>query len=120
MARRERLICASTDLTNGALGVRFDMEVRGQPAQAFVVRFRDRVHAYLNECRHRATELDWTPGDFFDEAKLYLICASHGAAYDPASGVCVAGPCKGLRLTPVVVEERNGNVICIEELAPHG
>jgi nitrite reductase/ring-hydroxylating ferredoxin subunit len=115
MAGHERVICASADLEHGGPGVRFEASREGAKVAAFVVRFRDHVRAYVNECRHQGTELDWTPGDFFDEGKLYLICASHGAAYDPDSGRCVAGPCRGSSLAPVSVAERDGNVVCTED-----
>ena len=82
---------------------------------AFVVRHRGRVYAYVNECRHQASELDWNPGEFFDVDRLYLICATHGAVYEPGTGLCVAGPCRGARLAPVRVHEREGNVFCGEE-----
>jgi len=110
VAGRERVICASAALLEGGGGVRFEVTRGGDLLPAFVVRFRGVAYAYLNECMHEATELDWEHGDFFDEHKLYLICASHGAAYDPSTGICVAGPCKGARLARVDVSEHNGAV----------
>jgi nitrite reductase/ring-hydroxylating ferredoxin subunit len=114
MAGRERLICASAELVDGGDGVRFEVTRRGGNVPAFVVRWRARPLAYINECRHQCTELDWNPGDFFDESKLYLMCATHGALYDPESGLCVSGPCQGARLAPVAVCERDGGVFCTE------
>ena len=115
MARGARLICASDALTEGGAGMRFEVRRRGESLPAFVVRFRGQLHAYINECRHQASELDWNPGEFFDSDKLYLICATHGALYQPDSGLCVAGPCRGAKLAPVEVHEREGNVFCNEE-----
>lgn len=31
----------------------------------------------------------------------YLMCKSHGAVFDPSSGICVAGPCQGQALVPL-------------------
>jgi len=115
MARRERLICASDALADGGPGVRFEVHRGGEAMPAFAVRFRGMVRAYVNECRHQATELDWNPGEFFDAERLYLVCATHGACYDPLSGVCVAGPCAGARLAQVAIRERDGGVYCAEE-----
>jgi nitrite reductase/ring-hydroxylating ferredoxin subunit len=115
VARRERLICASEALADGGLGVRFEVHRPGGTLPAFAIRFRGAVYAYINECRHQATELDWNPGDFFDPERLYLVCATHGACYDPASGVCVAGPCAGARLAAVAIREREGGIYCAEE-----
>lgn len=115
MAQGERLICASAALADGAGGVRFEIARGGTTRPAFVVRFRGVLHAYVNECRHQATELDWNPGEFFDAERLYLICATHGALYEPASGLCIDGPCRGARLAPVAVRERDGAVYCSGE-----
>ncbi len=79
MARDERLICASEDLSDAGKGIRFDVRAGGVARPAFAIRWRGAVHAYVNECRHQASELDWEPGDFFDASKLYLVCATHGA-----------------------------------------
>jgi nitrite reductase/ring-hydroxylating ferredoxin subunit len=115
MARRERLICASGALADGGAGVRFEVRRAGVALPAFAVRFHGIVRAYLNECQHQATELDWNPGEFFDAERLYLVCATHGACYEPMSGVCVAGPCAGARLAPVIVREHDGGIYCAEE-----
>jgi nitrite reductase/ring-hydroxylating ferredoxin subunit len=115
MAQGERLICASAALADGGSGVRFEIARAGTALPAFVVRFRGALHAYVNECRHQATELDWNPGEFFDAERLYLICATHGALYEPDSGLCIDGPCRGARLTSVAVRERDGAVYCSGE-----
>ncbi len=110
MAARERLICAAETLVDGGPGQRFEVHEGGETAPAFVIRHRGRVHAYLNRCGHVPVELDWKPGEFFDLARVYLICAVHGALYDPASGACLGGRCQGRGLTPLAVEERDGQV----------
>lgn len=115
MAQGERLICASDALRDGGAGVRFAVHRGGAALPAFAVRYRGAVRAYINECRHQETELDWNPGDFFDAERLYLICATHGAIYAPDTGCCVAGPCRGEELAPVAVCERDGGVYCIED-----
>jgi nitrite reductase/ring-hydroxylating ferredoxin subunit len=115
MACRERLICASAELADRGRGMRFEVLRHGETEPAFAVRFEGQVHAYLNRCAHVPVQLDWAEGEFFDFSGLYLICATHGATYLPESGRCVAGPCKGARLVPVAVVERNGGVYLREE-----
>jgi nitrite reductase/ring-hydroxylating ferredoxin subunit len=115
MALAPRLICASEALADGERGVRFEVGLDTLARPAFAVRFRGRIYAYLNECRHQATELDWNHGEFFDATRLYLICASHGAVYEPESGRCVLGPCRGARLQSVAVIERDGKIFCNED-----
>jgi nitrite reductase/ring-hydroxylating ferredoxin subunit len=115
LAREQRLICASDDLRDGGTGIRFDVQSGGITRPAFAIRWCGAVRGYLNECRHQASELDWEPGDFFDASKLYLVCATHGALYEPDSGLCVAGPCRGAHLTAVTLAEHHGGVYCTED-----
>jgi len=114
MAARQRLICASEAVVEAGPGVRFTVEHRGETAPGFVIRFQGRARAYLNRCGHVPVELDWQPGEFFDLSRLYLICATHGALYDPRTGACVEGRCRGHGLVPLPVVERAGGIY-IEE-----
>lgn len=91
--------------------MRFDLVTQGRPVPCFVVRFDGLAHAYVNSCPHRGTELDWQHGEFFDDSGLYLICATHGAAFDPATGLCISGPCAGERLIRVGIREEDGRVM---------
>jgi nitrite reductase/ring-hydroxylating ferredoxin subunit len=102
-------LCNSQDLEEGGLGVSFDVEYQGRTLRAFAVRFEGQVRAYLNRCSHVAMELDMQPDRFFDDQGLYLICASHGATFDPATGQCLAGPSSG-GLIPVDISEAEGVV----------
>ena len=110
MAARERLICTAAELAETGRGVRFEVDYAGEAAQAFVIRFRGEARAFLNRCGHIPVELDWQPGEFFDISRLYLICATHGALYDPASGACVGGRCNGQGLVSLPVSERQGRI----------
>ena len=110
MAESPRLICRSEDLADAGRGVRFEIEMKGRQIAAFVVRHHGRVVGYLNRCGHLPTELDWNAGDFFDSAGRDLLCATHGARYDAATGRCLGGPCDGVPLVPVRIEERDGKV----------
>lgn len=110
MAETARLICASADLVDGGRGVRFDLLTGAAPQSAFVVRHAGRVYGYLNRCAHIGVELDWQPGEFFDETGLYLVCTTHGATYLPDSGMCIAGPCRGARLEQLDVYELDGGI----------
>lgn len=88
-------LCHSDALVDGGKGVRFDVTFRGERVPAFAVRHRGTAVAYLNRCAHVAMELDWQPGEFFEPDGEFLICATHGALYDPASGACRGGACAG-------------------------
>ena len=110
MAEAERVICASDALADGGRGVRFDVEYFGDAAPAFAVRYAGRVRGYLNRCSHVAMELDWQEGVFFDANGRDLLCSTHGATYDAATGRCLGGPCNGTPLVKLRLEERNGLV----------
>lgn len=109
-----RHVCASALLKNGGKGYRFTVVVEGREESAFVVRYGGRVFAYLNRCAHVPTELDWTPGDFFEGDGRYLICGTHGALYAPESGRCVGGRCNGKGLHPLAIAESDGQVYLLE------
>lgn len=103
-------ICASDALAERGKGIRFPLTAGGEDASGFAVRFEGAVHAYLNRCAHVPIELDWNEGEFFDSTGLYLMCSTHGAIYMPESGRCAGGPCRGGRLRPIMVVERDGMV----------
>lgn len=111
MADEERLICASGALADSGKAVRFEVEYFGERAPAFVVRFRQRVHGYLNRCSHMPMELDWREGEVFDLEGRDLICSTHGATYAADSGKCLGGPCGSTPLVRLRVEERDGKVV---------
>jgi len=115
MADEPRVICDSSALEEGGKGVRFTVTTAEGETPAFAVRFSGKAYAYINRCAHVPVELDWMDGAFFDYSKLYLICATHGATYLPENGVCVMGPCKGKRLTPLAIEERDGRVLLVKD-----
>ena len=103
-------LCASADITERGVAWIWDVLLYGQPARAFALRFDGRLVAYINRCVHVPTEMDWQPGQFFDMDKRWILCSIHGAAYEPADGRCVGGPCGRGKLTAIHVFERDGQV----------
>ncbi len=101
-------LCASTDLVECGQAKLFDVLLWGQPARAFALRFDGQVVAYINRCAHVPVELDWQPGEFLDHDKRWIVCAVHGASYEPADGRCVGGPCGRSKLLRVNVAEQAG------------
>ncbi|MEY3789288.1 MAG: hypothetical protein RLZ09_124 [Pseudomonadota bacterium] len=103
-------ICDSESLDEGGKGIRFPVTVGGDDLTAFVVRYGQEPRAYLNRCAHLPMELDWTEGEFFESSGLYLMCATHGALYEPETGQCAGGPCRGGRLHAINVIERDKKI----------
>ncbi len=123
MVDTSQVICARADLVesvSGGKAIRFMMR-RGvknsqdsQQLSCFVVAFGGEIYAYVNKCPHRYTELDWLPGEVFDDEGLYLVCATHGAVFEADSGLCADGPCKGLLLDKVQVCEVDNHVVLVD------
>jgi nitrite reductase/ring-hydroxylating ferredoxin subunit len=88
-------LCASEQLIEGADAVPFDVVYCGHSSRGFAVRYGGEVHAYLNRCTHVPMEMDYQPNKFFDLTGHWLICATHGAMYNPRTGQCRGGPCRG-------------------------
>lgn len=59
------------------------------------LRRQGEVRLFLNRCPHRGIELDWVPGVFLAVDGHHLQCATHGALFDPLTGLCISGPCTG-------------------------
>lgn len=115
MAGPSRVIAPAGALPEGGRGVRFAWPPAGGEGKGFAVRFDGEPRAFVNRCPHLGVELDWEPGEFFEETGLYLVCSTHGAIFEPSTGLCVAGPCRGARLEAIAVEERDGLVQLIDD-----
>jgi nitrite reductase/ring-hydroxylating ferredoxin subunit len=113
MADNQRLICSGRELEEKGRGVRFDLPEFGERTTGFAVRYGGRIYGFVNRCAHVPVELDWEEGNFFDLTGHYLICATHGAHYEPESGKCAMGPCKGAVLQTLDMAERDGNIYLI-------
>ena len=108
--KRKGYLCSSEDITEGGHSVRFNVIKDGTVSSAFVIRHTQGPKAYINRCAHLMLELDWEPGEVFDLDGGYLICANHGALYEPETGACAGGPCNGVGLEPLIVVETEGKV----------
>ncbi len=75
----------------------------GLPVKMLVVRKGKQVRGYVNRCPHNGIPLDFMPDDFFDLTRRYIQCATHGAVFEIADGLCIEGPCRGKRLEPFAV-----------------
>jgi nitrite reductase/ring-hydroxylating ferredoxin subunit len=110
------IICPRKDLLDGRSGGkahRFEILRDARKTPCFAVAFEGSIYAYVNRCPHQGTELDWLPGEVFDDDGLYLICATHGAVFVPDSGLCYGGPCRGASLERLDIAEVDGNVVLL-------
>lgn len=74
--------------------------------------------AYRNRCRHLSVPLDYGDGDVMDASGKLFQCRTHGALFRPKDGMCVSGPCHGLALRPVEIEQRDGGVYLSDTVEP--
>jgi len=109
MTSQKLYLCRSAALQDSSLAVPFEVRYLGRDSAAFAVRYQGRVHAYLNRCGHLPMEMDYQPNQFFDQTGDWLICATHGATYEPQTGRCRMGPCRG-GLVKIEVSEADGTV----------
>lgn len=98
-AAQRQMISAS--LAEGGLAALFNAP---DGAQAFAVRWNGGVYGYLNQCPHAGGPLDFE-GQVLESSGRFLMCARHGAIFEPHTGKCVGGPCRGARLSPLAVHE---------------
>ena len=102
--------CDIGDLPPGRTA-KFRLTCRGTTVEGFALNHDGRYHAYLNRCAHVGTTLDLWPNEFLTEDGREIVCATHGALYEPEGGLCTAGPCAGDRLTPLPVRVEGGTVV---------
>lgn len=95
----EQTLCRLEDIVDGdARG--FLPDERRQD-RLFAVRSGASVHVYLNTCPHNWVPLDWMKDKFMGHRGGDIVCFAHGAHFDVATGVCIAGVCEGQSLIPV-------------------
>ena len=80
----------------------------GQPV--VVVKHDGLVRAFVNWCPHLGIELNFMPDQFMDDDGRFLVCANHGALFEPGNGACLSGPCSGDSLTAVPLDVRDGEI----------
>lgn len=112
LLRQGEKICSEETLLDGT-SLKFLFLEGDRPIEAFLIRFAGQYHAYRNCCAHMALTLDLDDNDFFTIDSRALICKTHGAVYNPDTGLCFSGPCYGESLERLPVEVREGAVFLI-------
>lgn len=97
-AGRCRLGAAADVPDGGARG--YDPAGAGQDT-LFAVRHRGHLHLWRDRCPHAGTPMAWRRHAYLNAAGDRIVCAAHGALFEPDTGLCVQGPCLGQHLRPV-------------------
>jgi nitrite reductase/ring-hydroxylating ferredoxin subunit len=111
-----RVVARVDELSHG-MTKKFLLRCQGRTIEALLLSYEGDLFAYVNRCCHIQLSLDWVDNRFFTEDKRYLICANHGATYEPRTGECVWGPCFGafLEVVPLVIAKGKILAFCPEE-----
>ena len=84
-------ICQAAALAAGE-SMKFMLPVRGADRRMFCDQLPWGLSRHVNRCRHVPMAMDWVDNQFFAEQGRYLMCQTHNAYFEPASGECIAGP----------------------------
>ncbi len=96
-----KALCRLDEIPDGGVAA-VDAQLPAGEESLVLFRQGEAVQAFLNICPHAGRRLDYAPGKFLIN-KGNLICAVHGASFNTVDGLCVAGPCRGEYLRPVMV-----------------
>ena len=100
---KRKLVGEVSELTHGS-SKKFTIRSGGRELEALLVNYQGALFAYRNRCPHVGISLDWVDNQFFSADRRYLMCANHGAVFEPKTGECIWGPCAGLSLQSVSLE----------------
>lgn len=107
------ILCPLAEIADPGARGPFPLTVDGRPEQVFVVRMNGRVTAFVDRCPHARAPLEMAPDQFLDLSCSEILCSMHGARFDPASGRCLLGPCRGRSLQRIEVAIRDGMVVAV-------
>lgn len=99
---RGKVIGRAGELAHG-MTKKFRLRCQGRTIEGLLVSYEGNLFAYVNRCRHISLSLDWLDNRFFTADNRYIICANHGATYEPTTGECIWGPCYGAFLQGVPI-----------------
>lgn len=105
-----KVIGRTGELSHG-MTKKFRLRCQGRTIEGFLVSYKGNLFAYVNRCRHLSLSLDWVDNHFFTEDNRYIICANHGATYEPTTGACIWGPCYGAFLQGVPIRVSGQKIV---------
>ncbi len=108
-----RALCRLDEIADG--GAKGFGPAPGGFTGLFAVRQGDSMFVYVNSCPHIGVPLDWAPDRFLTADGKRIICATHGAEFAIADGLCLRGPCYGERLEAVMIQIKDGVVLVPED-----
>jgi nitrite reductase/ring-hydroxylating ferredoxin subunit len=104
-----KFLCRSETVIEGEF-IELDAEFDGQRRFLVATRHNNQARAWLNVCPHQGRPLNWAPNRFLKDEHGNLVCAAHGAVFEPDAGRCISGPCRNAVLTSVPLEDNGEEV----------
>jgi nitrite reductase/ring-hydroxylating ferredoxin subunit len=111
VSHNQGVVVARTGEVHPGQTKKFILWVEGRETECFLVNYCGQLFAYVNRCRHVPMTMDWVENQFLTEDGRYILCATHGAAYEPETGECVFGPPCGKFLDHVPLTIAGNQVI---------
>jgi nitrite reductase/ring-hydroxylating ferredoxin subunit len=99
------------DLVPRSGGRNFVVQFSAGRFHGFVVRRERDVFGYVDRCPHMGLPLAQELDRYLTDDAMLIACSWHGALFEPDTGRCVAGPCRGSRLTEWPVHVRDGFIV---------
>ena len=98
----------------------FAFHRRGEPFTGFVTLGTDGTpRAWVNRCPHVPYPLDFGDGEVLDYDGVTIVCANHGARFEPDRGRCIWGPARGRGLEALPLREDGADwVVTITDEPP--
>jgi nitrite reductase/ring-hydroxylating ferredoxin subunit len=90
--------------------IKFNFRREGISRAGFAAIFKGAIIVYENVCRHIPISIDYGDNRFFTPDGGHIICQTHGAMFEPKTGLCVRGPCEGASLFKIPFEVRDEQV----------
>ena len=104
------VLCRLDDIAEGSARG-FSLGSADRRRDIFLVRGRGQVHGYVDSCPHQGTPLAFLPDRYLTRDRGEILCSTHGARFEIATGLCVAGPCRGRALQKLPVSVSNGLIL---------
>ena len=99
---------------------KFILLVQEKEVECFLVNYQGQLYAYVNRCCHVPMAMDWVENQFLTEDGRYVMCATHGACYEPDTGECIFGPPCGEFLDRVPLSINGDQVIASTPVEEEG
>lgn len=100
-------LCIESDIADPGARA-FVLQIGEAFFHGFVVRKDGEVAGYVDRCPHAGYPLAVELDRYLTPDGSLILCSWHGAAFEPLTGLCVGGPCAGVRLTPWPVRAEGG------------